>query len=634
MRCLAVAALAAPALAVWPIPAQYSHGDAVLWLSSDVPLTFHAPVSKYVRFMSDVNEWGWFVADFLLTCAGAQPRSVDLIHPRPLARRNGSSSNDTAAPAGVVQAAIKRAHDTIFAEHFVPWKFHPRNADFEPRAAGPRTPIVSIDVFQNATDAANATRPHAGDVDESYTLDVTADGRVTMTGASSTGVLRALDTFTQLFFQHSADPSAVYTNLAPVHIYDAPRFQHRGLNLDVARNWFPVDTILHVVDAIAWNKFNRLHLHATDSQSWPLEIPSMPDLAAKGAYRRGLSYSPADLERIQAYGAARGVEVLVEIDMPGHTASIAEAFPDLITAYNKQPDWPTYANEPPSGQFKLNSPAVLDFLAKLFDDLLPRLTPHAAYFHTGGDEVNQNVYLLDETVRSNDSAVLRPLLQRFIDSAHALVRAQGLTPIVWEEMLLQWNLTLGADVVVQTWQSDKAVADSVAKGYRTLAGNYNYWVRGRIGISDRKLTSQYLDCGKGQWVSPRDGNGSTPASEVIVEPFTDYCSPTKSWRQMYRYDPLFNISADAAHLVLGGEVHMWNEQTDPVSLDNMVWPRAAAAAEVLWSGRTDAAGTNRSLLTAAPRLSEWRERLVARGVAAAPIQMVWCTQNDPDACAE
>jgi len=96
---------------------------------------------------------------------------------------------------------------------------------------------------------------------------------------------------------------------------------------------------------------------------------------------------------------------------------------------------------------------------------------------------------------------------------------------------------------------------------------------------------------------------------------------------MYSYNPLNQVSADKAHLVLGGEVHIWAEQTDPVNVDRMVWPRAAAAAEILWSGAKDAQGRNRSQIEASPRLSMFRERLVARGVAAEPIQMPYCLQN-------
>lgn len=306
-------------------------------------------------------------------------------------------------------------------------------------------------------------------------MSLTTDGAVEITAISSIGILRALDTFTQLFYQHSAD-SAVYCPNAPVSIVDAPKFAHRGLNMDVARNYYPPSFIMHAIDALAWNKFNRLHLHATDAQSWPLDIPALPELSANGPYRKGLSYSRQELADIQEYGMYRGVEVVVEIDMPGHTSVIALAYPDLITAYNIQPNWSTYANEPPSGSLKLNSSAVYDFLHTLWEDLLPRLAPYSAYFHTGGDELNVNTYSLDDTVKSNQTTILQPLLQKFVDFNHDYVRAAGMTPIVWEEMLLDWNLTLGSDVIVQTWLSDESVAKTVAKGHKVLAGNYNYWV--------------------------------------------------------------------------------------------------------------------------------------------------------------
>ena len=87
------------------------------------------------------------------------------------------------------------------------------------------------------------------------------------------------------------------------------------------------------------------------------------------------------------------------------------------------------------------------------------------------------------------------------------------------------------------------------------------------------------------------------------------------------------MPADLTHLVLGGEIHMWSEQTDPINLDRQVWPRACAAAEVLWSGAKDAQGQNRSQIEAQPRLAEMRERLVARGIMAEPVAMPFCTQN-------
>lgn len=317
-------------------------------------------------------------------------------------------------------------------------------------------------------------KPLAGEVDESYELELTKDGTVTITAATPLGISYGLTTFTQLFYKHS--DGSVYTPYAPVSISDKPAFPHRGLNMDLARAWFTPADVRRQIDALAYSKMNRLHLHITDAQSWPLVIESMPELSDKGAYRKDLVYSKDVLDQLQLYGAQRGVEVYLEIDMPGHTSSLWYSHPELIASFNLQPDWNNYAAEPPSGTLKLNEPKVYAFLQKLFDDLLPRVLPYNAYFHTGGDEVNPNAYLNDDTVKSNDSAVIKPLMQKFIDNNHKIVRAAGLTPIVWEEMLLQWNLTLGDDVIVQTWQSDDAVKQTVEKGHKVLVGNYNYWV--------------------------------------------------------------------------------------------------------------------------------------------------------------
>ena len=153
----------------------------------------------------------------------------------------------------------------------------------------------------------------------------------------------------------------------------------------------------------------------------------------------------------------------------------------------------------------IGSTKVNNFVDVLLGDLLPRVAVYSSHFHTGGDEVSKDAYLLDDTVRSNDTNVLRPLLQQFVDRVHAQVREMSLTPVVWEEMLLDWNLTLPNNTIVQTWLSDASVAETVSKGYRTLAGNYNFW---------------YLDCGQGQWLDFYPG-----ADSASFWPYADYCSP-------------------------------------------------------------------------------------------------------------
>jgi len=351
-------------------------------------------------------------------------------------------------------------------------------------------------------------------------------------------------------------------------------------------------------------------------------IPALPELSDAGAYAPGLVYSPDDLSAIMQYGNNLGIETAIEIDMPGHTSSIWFSHPDLITSFNTQP-YSTNCAEPPCGSLKLNSSDVYTFLDTMFDDLFPRISRYSSYFHSGGDEVNVNAYLLDDTVNSNDTAILQPLMQKFIDHVHGKIRSAGLTPIVWEEMPLDWNITMGNDVLVNCWLSDESVAKTVAKGLKAIVGNYNNWVRPFIvTIISSTNSIQYLDCGQGQWI-----NFSPNVSESFF-PYTDYCSPRKNWRLVYSLDPLAGIPENSTHLVVGGEVHLWAEQIDPVNIDKQAWPRAAAAAEVLWSGAKDpVTGGNRSQIDAAPRLSEMRERLVARGVGAEPIQMPFCTQN-------
>lgn len=440
---------------------------------------------------------------------------------------------------------------------------------------------------------------------EAYTLEITEDGLISIKTISYHGILHAFNTVSQLFYAHSCCSNEVYTPYAPVEIKDWPLFEHRGLNLDIARNRISPKDVTRTLEIMSFTKFNYLHLHATDAQSWPLEIPALPELARKGAYHQSQIWTTADLKEVQEYGVHRGIEVYVEVDMPGHTASISHAYPDLITAYNKQP-WGTYAQEPPSGQLQLNSPDVRRFLTTLLRDLLPRVSLHSSYFHIGGDELNTEAYNLDPTVKSSSKAVIRPLLQAFFDHVISHTSSHSLTPVLWEEALLEWDLKLPKDTIIQTWRSHSSVASVVAKGHRALFGPCTHW---------------YLDCGYGTWLDPDPSNAETS----IKPPYLDWCSPYKNWRQVYSYNPWADVPEEHKHLVLGGEVHLFGELTDSVTLDGMLWPRAAAAAEVLWKGTCE---VNED---ATRRLAELRERLVAKAIGAGMVQMEWCLSN-PGGC--
>ncbi|KAI0442499.1 glycoside hydrolase family 20 protein [Xylaria telfairii] len=552
-----------PVLAIWPAPSSINTGDSTLWIGPTLSVSYNGKPLPWIY--------------------GYEPKG-----PR-------FSSSE------IIKGGVGRAMTNIVHKNFVPWMLYNRMEleQTEPSLSKPKTYITHLDIVQTKTDTSKTFKPLAGDVDESYSLSVDKNGKTSIKAVSSTGVLRALESFSQLFFQHSKGPF-FYTKSAPVSITDKPEYDHRGVLFDVSRSFFPMDSILRTIDALAYNKMNRIHIHATDSQSWPLEIPSMPELHQKGAYAQGKTYSPSDLATIQQYAINRGIEPIIEIDTPGHFGIVALSHPNIVAGWESTP-WTSYCAEPPCGQIRLKEPSVDPFLDKLMNDLLPRVSPYSAYFHTGGDEVNFNMYKLDPTVATNDSAVIVPLLQKFIDKHHARVRKAGLVPMVWEEIPASYNVTVGKDVLIQSWLGDEAIAALTAQGHKVITSNYNFW---------------YLDCGRGQWLN------FAGADLATYYPFPDWCSPYKNWRLVYSYDPRANLTAAQAKLVVGGELAAWSESIDDATIDDILWPRASAAGEVLWS-----AAKGRSQIEAAPRLAEFRERLISRGIKSGTVHMPFCTQG-------
>ncbi|ERF71809.1 hypothetical protein EPUS_01724 [Endocarpon pusillum Z07020] len=595
-------------LCLWPHPREFTSGSSVLWVSSQLNIqtsSGNATTGRYSRgsmYVALAGSWRYLVSQtFGLS-------------------DNVSIPTNSFSELEILQSAIQRTQKTITSTRFVPWKFYSKTTDFEPDSSASNQTLTTVKICQSNAAKGTISAKDFFSGDESYTITISESGAADIKSNSTLGTIRALQTFEQLFYAYS-DLSRVYTPLAPISIVDSPKWPHRGLNLDISRNVVSPTDVMRTLDAMSTCKMSRLHLHATDAQSWPIEIPSLPTLAEKGAYRPYLTWSPEDLRVVQFYGLQRGISVFLEIDMPGHTGSIANAFPQLITAYNET-DWSTFAAEPPSGSLKLNSPAVYDFLGTLFSDLLPRVSPYTTFFHNGGDEVNRNAFLLDDTVQSNSSDVLQPLVQKIMSYVTGMVREARLTPIVWEEMLVDWNLTFpsgskdsSATVLVQVWKEASTLQTVLQKGYRALFGDYHNW---------------YLDCGHGGFINPYPSGVSPPSipystsggvPTIIQDPFLDYCTPMKNWRHIYVYDPLANITADVQHLIEGGEVHMWNEQTDAVNLDSRVWPRAAAAAEVMWSGPRNAS----MIEDASRRLADWRERAVLDyTIQSAMVQMTWC----------
>jgi len=229
---------------------------------------------------------------------------------------------------------------------------------------------------------------------------------------------------------------------------------------------------------------------------------------------------------------------------------------------------------------------------------------------TGGDEVNLNCYATDGPTQAALNASgqdLNGALNTFIQSTHGGLKAIGKTPVVWEEMVLSFNLTLDPSTVVMVWISSNDVTSVVAQGFRVVHAASNYF---------------YLDCGGGGWVGANPNGNS-------------WCDPMKTWQFAYTFNPFTGVSSAQQDLILGGEHLLWTEQSGPSNLDPIVWPRAATSAEIYWTGNTLPDGSLRTgipaVASALPRLHEMAFRMQARGVNAIPLQPLWCAVR-PGAC--
>lgn len=464
-------------------------------------------------------------------------------------------------------------------------------------------------------------------VDESYTLVIPAagcGGTARLTAETPWGAMKGLETFSQLTW---GDPPRA---AAGVEIRDRPIFGHRGVMLDTARNFYPVEDILRTIGAMSANKLNVFHWHITDSQSFPLVLPSEPDLAGKGSYGAGMHYSPADVARIVEFGFQHGVRVIPEIDSPGHTGSWAEAYPEIVTCANMMwwppgVDWEDrLASEPGTGQLNPLNPKTYQVFENVIRDAAA-IFPES-FFHAGSDEVVPGCWKTDPAVQTFLSAggTLGQLLERYINATAPFIASLNRTVVYWEDVLfdpavrVRKSLLSPETVVLQTWFSGanntKRIVDA---GYRVIVSSSDFY---------------YLDCGHGEFVgndsqydydpTAASGGGGNGGS---------WCGPFKTWQTIYNYDITYGLNPEEARLVLGGEVALWSEQADVTVVDSRIWPRASAMAEALWSGNRDEGTGKKRYAEATDRLNQWRYRMVGRGIGAEPIQPLWCVKH-PSMC--
>jgi hexosaminidase len=392
-----------------------------------------------------------------------------------------------------------------------------------PRAAGTGEARPTL-----AVEAAAVSLPvQAVGEDESYELVVDAR-QARLTAPTTLGALHGLETLLQLVRQEEGR-----WVVPAVRIADRPRFPWRGLLIDPSRRWQPVEEILRILDGMAAVKLNVLHWHLSEDQGFRVESRAFPRLHQQGS--DGLFYTQEDVRRVVRAARARGIRVLPEFDIPGHSTSWLVGYPEL----GSQPG--PFALERTWGIFDNNlDPSreeVYAFLDKFLGEMAG-LFPDA-YLHIGGDEVtprqwNANAAIQDFMYekRLNDAADLQA---HFNTRLNAILAGHGKRMVGWDEIL---RPELPKSIVVQSWRGAKALAHAAELGYDGLLSN-GYYI-------DLNLSAE---------------------SHYLPDPI-----PADS-----------TLSAEARKHVLGGEACMWGEWVSPENIDSRLWPRAAAVAERLWS---------------------------------------------------
>jgi hexosaminidase len=379
------------------------------------------------------------------------------------------------------------------------------------RCEGPGKPVPSVDE------------------DESYSLDV-SDSKVLLKAPTVVGVLRGLETFLQLL---DGDGKGYF--IPAVSIQDKPRFPWRGLLIDVARHFEPVEVLKRNLDAMAAVKLNVLHWHLTDDQGFRIECKRYPGLHQTGS--DGLYYTQGQARDIIAYARDRGIRVMPEFDMPGHVTSWLVAHPELGSAPGP------YQIERKAGimlpAFDPTREETYKFLEGFFAEM-SALFPDA-YVHIGGDEneghqwtSNSQIQAFMKAKEIKDNHALQAYFNQRISKT---LQKLGKKVIGWEEIL---HPDLPRDTVVQSWRGPQSLAEAARKGY------------------DGILSAGF---------------------------YIDLVFPT--W-QHYAVDPAAsdsNLSEKELQHILGGEATMWGEWVGPETIDSRIWPRTAAIAERLWSPR-------------------------------------------------
>jgi hexosaminidase len=433
-----------------------------------------------------------------------------------------------------VQAAVERAYTRLTRQTGIP---------LSPKEGTPTLLII--------VESSDHKGPQKLGDNERYSLAISG-AQARLSADYPLGALRSLETLLQLVQQNG---SGFF--IPAVTIQDEPRFPWRGLSLDVSRHFIPIDGVKRTIDGLAAVKLNVLHWHLSDDQGFRVESKKYPRLQQYGS--SGLYYTQAEVRDVIAYARDRGVRIVPEFDMPGHSQSWLPGYPKLGARSGSFELYPAYVGysdvmDPTKDYTYHFLEGFIGEMAKLFPD---------EYFHIGGDEVGSREWKSSPKIRAfmrkHHLANASQLQMYFNQRVLKIVSKQGKHLEGWDEVL---QPDLPKSIVIESWRGQESLWKAARNGYGVILS-----------------AGYYLN---------------------LMRPAADH----------YAVDPLRNPPADLAaeqlKLILGGEAAMWEELCTAENLDSRLWPRLAAIAERFWSPAsvTDTASMY-SRLEATNRWLEW-----------------------------
>ena len=414
---------------------------------------------------------------------------------------------------------------------------------------------------------------------EAYKLNVSKK-QVRIEASRPAGFYYALQTLKQLMPRNVmagvATSDHSQWSLPSVKIEDAPRFEWRGFMLDEGRHFFGKDEIKRVIDMMAIYKMNRFHWHLTEDQGWRIEIKKYPKLTETGAWRNskvlaygdvkpdgeryGGFYTQKDIKEIVAYAKKKFIEIIPEIDIPGHSQAAVAAYPEFLACdpENKHEVWLQQGIS--TDVINVANPKAMQFAKEVIDELT-ELFPFN-YIHLGGDECPTRKWqkndeckkLLSEIGSSNFRDLQIYFYKQLKDYIATKPADQQRQLIFWNEVLHGNTSILGNDITIMAWIGANAAAKQAAKqGMNTiLSPQIPYY----INRKQSKLPTEPMSQGHG----------------------------TETVEAVYNYQPLKDVDAALQPYYKGVQANFWTEWvTEPSVLEYLMLPRLAAVAEAGWT---------------------------------------------------